>query len=82
MVMTKRTLVVRDLQRVKAAQGLSQQQVAERIGVTQPAVSDWLSGKSLPDAESLGKIKSAFPELADAVYDAALEFIRGRENVA
>lgn len=82
MVMSKRALVVRELQRLKDTQGISQQALADRIGLTQPAVSDWLSGKSLPDAESLGKIESAFPELHRVVLSAILEPLQDAAEVA
>lgn len=39
--------------------GLSQQQLAKKIGCTQPQVSDWLSGKIPPKAQNLTKLAEA-----------------------
>ena len=77
MVISKRAQVIRELQRIKAALGLSQVELAERIRVTQPAVSAWLSGDALPNNESLAKISDAFPELTSLIVSAALEPILG-----
>ena len=39
--------------------GLSQQQLAKKIGATQPQVSDWLTGKKTPIASNLTKLAKA-----------------------
>lgn len=39
--------------------GLSQQQLAKRIGATQPQVSDWMTGKKTPNAGNLSKLAEA-----------------------
>jgi transcriptional regulator with XRE-family HTH domain len=39
--------------------GLSQQQLAKRIGATQPQVSDWMTGKKTPNSGNLTKLAEA-----------------------
>ena len=39
--------------------GLSQQELAKRIGATQPQVSDWMAGKKTPHASNLTKLAEA-----------------------
>jgi transcriptional regulator with XRE-family HTH domain len=39
--------------------GLSQQELARRIGATQPQVSDWMAGKKTPQASNLTKLAEA-----------------------
>ena len=39
--------------------GLSQQELARRIGATQPQVSDWMAGKKTPHASNLSKLAEA-----------------------
>ena len=39
--------------------GLSQQELAKRIGATQPQVSDWMQGKKTPHASNLTKLAEA-----------------------
>ena len=39
--------------------GLSQQELARRIGATQPQVSDWMQGKKTPNAGNLTKLAEA-----------------------
>lgn len=39
--------------------GLSQHQLAKKIGATQPQVSDWLTGKKTPIASNLTKLAEA-----------------------
>jgi transcriptional regulator with XRE-family HTH domain len=80
MLITAKTLVISELRAIQARDRLTQEQLAERIGVTQPAVSAWLRGASLPTSESL--VKSAFPELAAVVVRAALEPILGDSTSA
>ena len=39
--------------------GLSQQQLAKKIGVTQPQISDWMTGKKTPNSGNLSKLAEA-----------------------
>ena len=39
--------------------GLSQQELAKRIGATQPQVSDWMTGKKTPNSGNLTKLAEA-----------------------
>lgn len=44
---------------VDMIRGLSQQQLAKKIGATQPQVSDWMTGKKTPNAGNLTKLAEA-----------------------
>lgn len=39
--------------------GVTQEQLAERLGVTQGAVAHWVSGRREPDLETIGRVLSA-----------------------
>jgi transcriptional regulator with XRE-family HTH domain len=80
MAIEKRRLVIEELRRVKDRDRLSQIELADRIGVTQPTVSAWLSGDCLPDSASLGRIGRAFPELYSVTLQALLEPMLGDER--
>lgn len=52
---------------------LTQTELAEKLGVTQPLVSKWFSGKVIPRPETLKRISLAtgtpLKELIDYIYD-------------
>lgn len=67
--MNKRVLVVERLKQL----GLAQTEIAERIRRSQPAISDWFSGKALPDRESLARLVWAYPQLGPLALEALVE---------
>ena len=42
----------------RKARGLTQEQLAEAVGVARQTASKWETGETVPDAESLGKLAS------------------------
>jgi len=48
---------------------MTQAELARRVGVTQPTVWGWLSGDSLPSAETLKKLATATGLSIDALLD-------------
>lgn len=48
--------------------GLSQSQLAARLGTTQSAVSDWERGRDTPRVDTLGRILAACGFEADLVF--------------
>lgn len=52
---------------------LTQTQLAEKLGVSQPLVSKWFSGKVIPRPETFKKLSKAtgtpIKELIDYIYD-------------
>jgi transcriptional regulator with XRE-family HTH domain len=50
-------------------QAMTQAELARRVGVTQPTVWGWLSGDSLPSAETLKKLATATGLSIDALLD-------------
>ncbi|MBS6941575.1 MAG: helix-turn-helix domain-containing protein, partial [Slackia piriformis] len=63
------------IRNLREARGLTQRQLAERIGVTDKAVSKWESGRGLPDI-------SLIENLAEALGVSVAELLTGdvREN--
>ena len=59
------------LSRLRRAQGLSQEQVAERIGVSRQAVSKWEADRSRPELDKLAALAS--------LYGVTLDELAGRE---
>ena len=43
--------------------GLTQRQIADAAGGTQPQVCDWLSGESRPNAAARMRLEVAYPEV-------------------
>lgn len=58
--MDMRKLVGRNFARLRSASGLTQEQVAERAGVSQQYISDLERGKRNPSVETLLKISDVF----------------------
>ncbi|MBQ1389011.1 MAG: AAA family ATPase [Clostridia bacterium] len=46
--------------RCRVTKGISRSELAEKIGVTEPDISDWERGKKKPDEENLKKLASVF----------------------
>jgi predicted transcriptional regulator len=59
--------------RVREAAGLSRQQVADELGVTQAAVAYWESGTWTPTLENAGKYRALLEQLAEAAGTAIAE---------
>lgn len=59
------------LSRLRRAQGLSQEQVADRIGVSRQAVSKWEADRSRPELDKLAALAS--------LYGVTLDELAGRE---
>jgi predicted transcriptional regulator len=65
-----RVRLVQELNR--RSSGLSQHALGKLVGRSQPAVRDWLIGKSLPDHDSIRRIVAAFPDLTPYAVDVIL----------
>lgn len=50
---------------LRKANGLSQEQLAEKIGVSRQAISKWESGESLPEVERLIELSAVFNVTTD-----------------
>ena len=75
------------LKEIRKKEGISQEQLAERIGVTRQAITKWETGKGLPDVENMVIIAEIFKTtidelLMDSVTKAAPEtFVYTSETV-
>lgn len=62
-----------NLKRLREQKGISQQKLAELLGVTQQAVGKWEKGKSEPDTETLAKLAKLF--------DASVDYLLGLTTI-
>ena len=53
------------LKELRKKEGISQEQLAERIGVTRQAITKWETGKGLPDVENMAIIAEIFKTSID-----------------
>jgi len=51
----------------------NQIELAEKIGVRQSTISNWLHGKSLPNYHQIGKLCKVFNVSADALCDTSFD---------
>lgn len=63
--------------RLRKGRELSQEELAERLGVSRQAVSRWESGTALPDAGNLRQISRLFEVSADYLLDEERESPEG-----
>lgn len=56
--------------------GLSQQALAEKLGVSAQAVSKWESGKNLPDIDLFRELAWIFDMTIDSIVEGDLEFVQ------
>ena len=66
------------LKKCRKQQGMSQAELASKLGVTQQAVGKWESGKSSPDPTTVAKIA----ELLNTTADFLLGLYRPVSNVS
>lgn len=73
------------LYELRKKDGLSQEQLAERLGVSRQAVSKWESGKAVPESDTLISISEYFGVSLDYLMkeddSAVSEPVIGAENV-
>ena len=53
------------LKEIRKKEGISQEQLAEKIGVTRQAITKWETGKGLPDVENMAIIAEIFKTTID-----------------
>lgn len=61
------------LQKIRRREGLTQEQFAEKIGVSRQALSKWESGDALPDAVNLMSISRIFNVSIDRLLNDSLD---------
>lgn len=59
--------IQRKIQRLRKEKGWSQQQLADRLGITRQAVSKWESGQSLPDIQMIVTLSDVFEVTTDSL---------------
>jgi transcriptional regulator with XRE-family HTH domain len=67
------------IREARVRRGISQTELAERVGVSQSAVSFWENGVEPPRFENLLKLAQELPELAAAFDDHGLRLLRRTE---
>ena len=66
-------LIIQRINELLKSEGLNQSKLANRIGVNQSTVCNWLNGKKEPSIESLWK-------LAD-FFDVSVDYLIGRKEI-
>lgn len=70
------------LYELRRASGMSQEELAEKLGVSRQAVSKWESGKSYPDIHSLLLLSALFDVSLDQLIKGDLETMKQEVNAA
>ena len=60
------------LKEIRKTQGLSQEQLAERIGVSRQAITKWETGKGMPDIENMMILAEIFKTTLDDLVSQAM----------
>lgn len=68
------------IQGLRKAKGISQEELAEQVGVSRQAVSKWESGQSLPDLEKILMISEYFEVSTDYILKGIKPPKAGAEN--
>jgi putative transcriptional regulator len=61
-------MVITRLREARQAAGLTQQQVADRLGVRRPNVARWESGTQLPRVDAALRVATAVGAPVDAIW--------------
>ena len=63
-------MIGRNIRRFRNEKNMTQDQLAEKLGVTRQAVSNWENGKTQPEVETVGKIAEVLEvTLEDLLHD-------------
>ena len=65
------------LKQCRKQQGMSQAELASKLGVTQQAVGKWESGKSSPDPTTVARIAEILSTTADFLLDTSFTYELG-----
>lgn len=58
-----------NIKKLRLSVGLSQEQVAETIGIARSTLSNWENGVSIPDAEMVLKLSKFFNTTVNVIMD-------------
>ena len=63
--------IAQNLKDLRRLSGLTQEQVAQQVGLTRQAISSYESGRTQPDLDTLGRLAEAYgAEITDVLYGA------------
>lgn len=66
----------RGLRKARAEQGWSQQELAEKTGVSQVTISHWERGEEYPSFAHLARLGSVLPNVLRYAHEQELELLR------
>lgn len=69
------------LKEIRRAEGLSQEQLADKIGVSRQAITKWETGKGLPDMENMMILSEIFKTTLDELVSEAMPNGRAKTPV-
>lgn len=61
--------------------GMSQREIADKMGVHQPKVSDWLNGIRIPNSKSLIKFAEVLGETPETLMNKLKDISEINENI-
>ena len=74
-------MIGRNLQKLRKQKNLTQETLAERIGVTRQTVAKWESEESAPDLEAAGKLAAVLEVALDDLVNAPPEELNGQPGM-
>ena len=74
-------MIGKNLQKLRKQKNLTQETLAERIGVTRQTVAKWESEESAPDLEAAGKLASVLEVALDDLVNAPPEELNGQPGM-
>lgn len=78
MNMTDRIIIGQRIAELRKNKGLTQAELADRIGVSHQAVSQWERGETLPDILTLPALAEIFGESISAIM--GMEDVKAKDN--
>ena len=78
-VLVKENILSEQIYTLRKRRGLTQEVVAEKLGVTPQSISRWENGQSRPDVDMLPKIAAFFDVSVDALFGYRAENLRVTE---
>jgi transcriptional regulator with XRE-family HTH domain len=65
--------MTKDVSTILLQRGMTQKEIADKMGVHQPKVSEWLRGKRIPNSKSLYRLAEVLQEEPESLMSFILE---------
>ena len=74
-------MIGKNLQKLRKAKNLTQEALAEQVGVARQTIAKWETGESAPDLEMAGMLASVLDVALDDLVNAPAEELDGRPGM-